>query len=242
MSRIHIVGAGPGRADLLTVRAAWLLAAADAVLYDRLVSSEVLALVNPAAEMHGVGKDHGKQEETQQRILDLIEDCARRHATVVRLKGGDPMVFGRGAEEWAYLAAHGWNVEIVPGISSAVAVPELAGIPLTYRGVSGGFAVVTGHRKDGCAQDWAAYQAVDTLVILMGVKQRAEISACLRQAGRAAETPVAIIENGTLERELVTVTTLAQLVDVDVQAPAVIVVGEVVRLRAKSTRAEKPLA
>jgi uroporphyrin-III C-methyltransferase len=232
-SVIHIVGAGPGRADLLTVRAARLLARAGAVLYDRLVSPEVLELVRPGAEMIDVGKEEGQQEAIQARIYAQLEDCAQRHETVVRLKGGDPMVFGRGAEEWAWLVERGFEVEVVPGISSAVAVPEMAGIPVTYRGIAGGFAVLTGHRKEGGCTRWAAYAHVDTLVVLMGVGHRIEIAACLLEHGRAADTPVAFIENGTTPRERVVLSTLGEVAEgrMDVHAPAVMVIGECVRLR-----------
>lgn len=233
MSTIYIVGGGPGRADLLTVRAARILARADAVLYDRLVSAEVLELVRPGAELHSVGKEEGRQEEIQNHILELLADCAKRHDVVVRLKGGDPMVFGRGAEEWLHLAEQGYAVEVVPGISSAVAVPELAGIPVTFRGVAGGFAVVTGNRKAGCCQEWEAYARVDTLVVLMGVARRGEIAACLMKHGRNAETPVAFIENGTTSEERVVVTTLAGAAAAEVSSPAVMVIGEVVALRGK---------
>lgn len=234
-SAIYLVGAGPGDPDLLTVKAARLLAQAGAVLYDRLVSPEVLALAHPDAELHFVGKHEGQQEAIQDEILRLLEDCARRYQTVVRLKGGDPMVFGRGAEEWAWLAQRGWNVEAVPGISSAIAVPTLAGIPPTFRGVSGGFAVVTGHRQEGGCDQWAAYAHVETLIILMGVARRAEIAQCLIRLGRDAEQPVAFIENGTTPRERVIVTTLADVAAglVEVTNPAVLVAGEVVRQRAQ---------
>lgn len=230
---IHIVGAGPGRADLLTVRAARLLAQADAVLYDRLVSPEVLELVRPGAELIDVGKNEGQQERIQAGIYAQLEECASRHKTVVRLKGGDPMVFGRGAEEWAWLVEHGYEVEVVPGISSAVAVPELAGIPLTYRGMSSGFAVLTGHRQDGPCTQWAAYAHVDTLVVLMGVGHRAEIASCLLEHGRAADTPVAFIENGTTPRERVILSTLGRVAlgEAIVSAPAVMVIGQCVGLR-----------
>jgi len=230
---IHIVGAGPGRADLLTVRAARLLERAGAGLYDRLVSPEVLELVRPGAEMIDVGKHEGQQEQIQAEIFVQLEDCARRHESVVRLKGGDPMVFGRGAEEWMWLAERGYEVEVVPGISSAVAVPALAGIPVTYRGVAGGFAVVTGHRKNGAGTQWAAYAHIDTLVVLMGVGHRAEIAARLLEYGRAADTPVAFIENGTTPRERVVQATLGDVARgaAEVHAPAVMVIGECVRLR-----------
>jgi len=233
MTAIHLVGAGPGDPDLLTVKAARLLAQAGAVLYDRLVSPEVLALAHPDAELHFVGKHEGQQQTIQDEILHLLEDCARRHHCVVRLKGGDPMVFGRGAEEWAWLAQRGWNVEAVPGISSAIAVPSLAGIPPTFRGVSGGFAVVTGHRQEGGCDQWAAYAQVETLIILMGVARRAEIAQCLIRLGRDASQPVAFIENGTTARERVVVTTLARVAAglVDVSNPAVMVAGDVVHQR-----------
>lgn len=232
MGRIAIVGAGPGRADLLTVRAAQLLQQAGAVLYDRLVSPEVLGVANRYAEFHDVGKVIGLQEQTQEFIYELFESCARRHALAVRLKGGDPMVFGRGAEEWAWLAQRGYEVEVVPGISSAVAVPSLAGIPPTFRGIAGGFAVVTGHRKAGC-QDWAPYARVDTLIVLMGVQGRSEIASCLIANGRSAGEPAAFIENGTTPRERIVVTTLGEIAlgEIQVQSPAVLVIGEVVRLR-----------
>lgn len=232
---IYLVGAGPGDPELLTVKAARLLAQAGAVLYDRLVAPEVLALARPDAELHFVGKHEGQQETIQNEILDLMEDCARRHQIVVRLKGGDPMVFGRGAEEWAWLAQRGWNVEVVPGISSAVAVPSLAGIPPTFRGVSGGFAVVTGHRQEGGCDQWAAYAQVETLIILMGVARRAEIAQCLIRLGRDASQPAAFIENGTTPRERVIVTTLADIAAglVEASNPAVMVAGEVVRQRSQ---------
>lgn len=231
MSTIHIVGAGPGRADLLTVRAARILARADAVLYDRLVTREVLEMISPAAELHDVGKEEGRQEEIQRHILDLLEDCGRRHETVVRLKGGDPMVFGRGGEEWRWLVARGWDVEVTPGLSSAISVPELAGIPVTYRGIAGGFAVVTGHRHPAACQEWAAYAHVDTLVVLMGVGRRAEIADCLIAAGRDAYTPVAFVENGSTARERVVITTLRDTGTCEVNSPAVMVIGAVVNLR-----------
>jgi uroporphyrin-III C-methyltransferase len=233
MSKIFIVGAGPGRADLLTVRAARLLSQCDAVLYDRLISTEVLDLVRPGAELHYVGKNEGEQETIQPLILEKLQDCAGRLDCVVRLKSGDPLVFGRGAEEWAWLAERGFDVEVVPGVSSAISVPALAGIPPTFRGVAGGFAVLTGHRHVGSCQQWKAYAGIDTLIVLMGVKARTEIAACLIEAGRSAEEPVAFIENGSTPRERVITATLGELANgrVEAEAPAVLVIGEVVRLR-----------
>lgn len=232
-SKIWIVGAGPGRRDLLTVRACEALAVADVVLYDRLVSAEVLALARPGAILEDAGKEHGRQEEIQQKILEDLDRYARRFRHVVRLKGGDPMVFGRGAEEWAWLRERGWDVEIVPGISSALAAPALAGIPPTFRGVARSFAVVTGHCCEPEGTDWAALAGVDTLIILMGVARRASIAAALIAAGRMPEEPVAFVENATLPAERTVTADLGSVAAglVDVSSPAVMVVGETVRMR-----------
>ena len=231
MPKFYIVGAGPGRADLLTVRAARVLERADAILYDRLVSPEVLELARPSTELISVGKEEGRQEAIQREILDRMEECALRHQHIVRLKGGDPMVFGRGAEEWHYLVGRGYDVELVPGISSSIAVPSLVGVPPTFRGIAGGFAVLTGHRREGLEQEFSRYAQVPTLIILMGVKHRREIAAALIAAGRDAQEPACFVENGATPRERVTVTTLGALGDALVESPAVLVVGEVVRLR-----------
>jgi uroporphyrin-III C-methyltransferase len=233
MAKIYLVGAGPGRADLLTLRAARVLAQAGCVLFDRLVSGEVLALARPGAELIDVGKEEGGQEAAQRRIYSLLEECARRHNHVVRLKGGDPFVFGRGAEEWAWLAARGWDVEVVPGVSSSLSVPALAGIPPTFRGLAHGFAVVTGHVREGAPEYWARYANVDTVVVLMGVKNRSSIAQALIAASRSPSEPVAFIENGTTPRERIVVSTLGEVAagGVEVRSPAVFVIGEVVRLR-----------
>lgn len=232
-AKIYLVGAGPGAKELLTVRACEVLGLADVVLYDRLVSAEVLALARPGAVLVNVGKRHGEQEKTQQRILRLLEWYARRRRHVVRLKGGDPLVFGRGAEEWQWLRQRGWEVELVPGVSSALAVPGLAGIPPTFRNVARSFAVVTGHACGEAGPDWRRLAGVDTLIILMGVANRERIAAELIAAGRAPRQPVAFIENGTLARERVVVADLGAVArgGVEAASPAVMVVGEVVRLR-----------
>lgn len=237
-SKIYIVGAGPGRRDLLTLRAAEVLALADVVLYDRLVSAEVLAMARPEALLVDAGKEHGRQEEIQQRTLQELEAYARRFRHVVRLKGGDPMVFGRGAEEWLWLRERGWDVELVPGVTSALAVPALAGIPATLRGVARSFAVATGHACGDEGADWEALAGVDTLLILMGVAQRAQIASKLIQAGRRPEEPVAFVENGTLAAERVVTADLAAVASGSVHAasPAVLVVGQVVKLREALTR------
>ena len=168
---MFLVGAGPGDPDLLTVKAARVLGHCDVVLYDRLVSAEILRLVRPAAELIYVGKHEGEQDRVQPRIFDLLLRHALAGKIVVRLKGGDPLVFGRGAEEWALAREHGIDVELVPGVTSAVSAPGIAGIPLTHREISQSFAVITGHCKEGLAQNWADYARIDTLVILMGVEE-----------------------------------------------------------------------
>lgn len=233
MSRIkaYIVGAGPGDPKLLTVAALEILKSAEVVLHDRLVSSEILALINPAAEIVNVGKDHGEQENAQLKISELLLSYLEQGKSVVRLKGGDPLVFGRGAEEWQLVKETGYMVEFVPGISSAIAVPGLCGIPLTLRNVSRGFAVLTGHTCGEAEIDWANYVKVDTLVILMAVKQRAAIAQELIKAGRNPEEAVAFIENGSCENERIVLSQLRFVAEgePEVKAPAVWVIGEVVK-------------
>jgi uroporphyrin-III C-methyltransferase len=233
MSKVYLMGAGPGDPDLLTVKALRILRAADVVLYDRLVSPEVLALASPEAELIYVGKHEGEQESTQQLIFDLMLQHARAGKTVARLKGGDPCVFGRAGEEWLSLARNGIEVEIVPGVSSALAAPELAGIPLTYRGLSRGFAVVAGHCAASGGVDWQDYARVDTLVILMGVQERAAIARALIRAGRRPDEPAAFVERSSRPEERVVDTTLGDVAagGVEVEAPAVFVVGAVAALR-----------
>lgn len=237
--KLYLIGAGPGDPELLTLKAARVLQEADVVLYDRLVSAETLALARRDAELIYVGKHEGEQHQAQDRIFDLIRSHALAGKTVVRLKGGDPLVFGRGAEEWALALEHGIRVELVPGVTSAVSVPGLAGIPLTYRRVSQSFAVITGHCRGGgaqaksLAQEWRKYSGIDTLVVLMGVKNRAFIAQSLIAAGRNPDESVAFIQRGTLPDEKVVESTLAVVAagEVDVDSPTVFVIGEVVKLR-----------
>jgi uroporphyrin-III C-methyltransferase len=232
-AQVYLIGAGPGDPELLTVKAQRILQSAEVVLYDRLVSPEVLAVANAAAELLYAGKGVGEQDEVQQWIVDRMLEYARRGRIVVRLKGGDPCVFGRGAEEWLILREQGIEVEMVPGLSSAIAAPGIAGIPVTHRGVSHGFAVVTGHCRGDEGTDWARYAAVDTLVILMGVSGRARIARALMAAGRGAGEPVAFIERGSTPGQRIIVATLGEVAEgqVEVESPAVFVAGEVVRVR-----------
>lgn len=231
MGKVFLVGAGPGDPDLLTVKALRVLERADVVLYDRLISAEILACISPRALLVDVGKEEGEQAAVQSRIVPLLAEYTATHDIVVRLKGGDPMVFGRGGEEILELGAQGIPVEVVPGLSSAIAVPELAGIPLTYRGVARSFAVVTGQLQEGANGNWKAYADIDTLVVMMGVRNRAQIAASLIRAGRPADEPVAFIVRGSTPTEEIVITTLGRAGEADVEAPAIMVVGQVVALQ-----------
>jgi uroporphyrinogen III methyltransferase/synthase len=234
---VYLVGAGPGDPGLLTRRGAALLARADVVLHDRLVSPAVLDLVPSSARLIDVGKDPdnptggaGRQEE----IVRMLVEHGRASAVVVRLKGGDPFLFGRGGEEVEALAQAGVAWEVVPGVTSAFGVPAAVGIPVTQRGVAASVTVVTGRVgvEDGTSQhNWDALARVGgTLVILMGMTTRGAIAAALVEGGRAPETPVAVIASGTTASQRVQRTTLAGLPDVELGPPAVIVVGPVAAL------------
>ncbi len=242
MGKVYLIGAGPGDPELLTLKAARLLASAPVVVYDRLVSSEILAFANPRAKFIYAGKEPGRQEEIQREVFAaLATHASEPDAVVVRLKGGDPMVFGRGAEEWLYLAERGFDVEVVPGVSAAIAVPALAGIPLTCRGMAASFAVIAGHRQNLTLPDWRPYLGIDTLVILMGVEFRDIIASTLIDLGRRADEPVAFIERGSTAQERVVESTLGAVSrrSVEVASPAVLVIGEVVRLRSRLAAARE---
>jgi uroporphyrin-III C-methyltransferase len=235
---VALVGAGPGDPDLLTVRAARLLAAADVVVHDALVGDGILALVPPSAELIDVGKRPGRPVP-QELISTLLVELARSGRRVVRLKGGDPYVFGRGGEEAQALIAAGVEFDVVPGITSAVAAPAAAGVPVTHRGVSAAFTVVTGHRRRGEPDvDWRSLAKVGgTVVVLMGVAQRGAIAAELIAGGLDAATPVAAVRSATTPSELVGRCRLDELSAMPIEAPAVIVIGAVaaMRLRADAT-------
>lgn len=237
-AKVYLVGAGPGDPDLLTRKALRLLQQAEVVIYDRLVSAEILSLANPNAILIYAGKDQGEQQRVQKAIFASILHYAPRVSTIVRLKSGDPMVFGRGGEEVEFLCTHGLECEVVPGISSAVAAPSLAGIPITYRGVAASFAIVAGHRESVTTVDWSDYRAIDTLLILMGVEYRDVIAGSLIASGRVPDEPVAFIERASTESERVVETTLEAVAKrrVEVSAPAVMVIGQVVRLRCMQGR------
>ena len=231
---VALVGAGPGDPRLITVRGRTLLRRADVVVYDRLVDRRLLREAR-RARLVFAGKATGDHALPQDEINALLVRHARRGRRVVRLKGGDPFVFGRGGEEADTLAAAGIPFEIVPGVSSAVAVPAYAGIPVTHRGVAGSFAVVTGHEAcDGSHVDWTRLAtAVDTLVIVMGVSALPRIAESLIAHGRPPSTPAAVIHAGATPRQTTVVGRLDRIAGraAGIAPPAVIVVGEVVRLR-----------
>lgn len=234
--KAYLVGAGPGRADLITVRGLTLLRQADVVLYDWLIAPQLLAEVPAHAERIFVGKSHDKHHCEQTAITAQIIAYVRAGKQVVRLKGGDPGVFGHAGEEALALAEAGLPFEIVPGVSSALAAPAYAGIPLTYRGVAAGFAVVTGHEAADAPNrtDWSALARMATLVVLMGLHRADQICAALIAAGRDPSTPVAVISRATTREQKVRVATLATLpAALHVQplaTPAILVIGAVVAL------------
>jgi uroporphyrinogen III methyltransferase/synthase len=235
--KVYLVGAGPGHPDLLTLKAAKLLRAADVVVYDRLIQQEVLALARPDSERIYMGKPVGKHASRQAEIHKLLLRKAQDGKVVVRLKGGDPFVFGRGGEEAEYLAEHGVPFEVVPGVSSALAAPLAAGIAVTHREAASSLAIVTGHAaaQNTARMDWGALCKLDTLVFLMGVHSVERIALELIAHGRAASTPAAMIQMAFWPEEKVVTGTLGSIAgDVEragITPPATLVVGEVVRLR-----------
>ncbi|MFL5319415.1 MAG: uroporphyrinogen-III C-methyltransferase [Myxococcaceae bacterium] len=233
---VYLVGAGPGAPDLITLRGAEALRKAQTVVYDRLVHPDLLRLAPARARLIYAGKEGGGPQTTQEEINEILVAQARLGRTVVRLKGGDPFVFGRGGEEALALAEARIPFEIVPGISSGVGVPALAGIPVTHRGLSRSVTFVTAHTKDG-DQQWARYAPGDTLVIFMGGQRLKQTAAELIRAGRASSTPAAVIESGSWDNERVIEGTLGDIAErvaaADLGSPALFVVGEVISLRQK---------
>ena len=227
---VHLVGAGPGDPDLLTLKAANLLARADVIVHDRLVDPRVLALAAPWAEFVDVGKTPGSPRNSQDEINEILIDRGRRFDCVVRLKGGDPFVFGRGGEEALALLSAGVDVTEVPGVSSSIAAPAAAGIPVTMRGVSAGMTVITAHEDPAhdASLNWDALARTGTtLVILMGAARAASIAERLIVGGMPANTPVGIITAATTPQQLVIRTLLDQLGTFRIANPSTIVVGHV---------------
>jgi len=227
------IGAGPGDPELMTLRAARALAAADVVLIDELVSRGCLAHARSGAKIIEVGKRGGCKSTPQAFIEKLLVLYAKQGKMVVRLKGGDPFVFGRGGEEVEALRAQGVEVEVIPGVTAGTAVPAALGIPVTHRELARGVTFVTGHTKDGREPDWAALaRSRTTLVIYMGLKNLPAILASLAAAGMDPATPACLIENGTLRGQRERVATVGTLSNDGFSGPALIVIGEVVRFAA----------
>jgi len=235
--RVFLIGAGPGDPDLLTVKALRLIQGAALVVYDRLVSKEIMDLIPAAAERTYAGKALGNHHLVQDEINDLLLRLARSGRDVVRLKGGDHFVFGRGSEEALHLARHGIAFEVVPGISAAAGCSTYAGIPLTHRGLATGVRFVTGHLRDDRSLDLDWRKLADpevTLAVYMGLQALPEIAGQLIAAGLPADTPAAAIESGTTPRQRRVVGTLATLLDLTrqagLQAPTLLIIGRVVSL------------
>ncbi|MEZ5341789.1 MAG: uroporphyrinogen-III C-methyltransferase [Acidimicrobiales bacterium] len=224
---VYLVGAGPGDPELLTLKAARLISSADAVVYDRLVHPDVIRMAPPWAECFDVGKTPGLLSPTQGEINDLLVSLGGRFETVVRIKGGDPFVFGRGAEEADDLLAAGVPVSVVPGISSAIAGPAAAGLSVTRRGVASGFCVVTAHQDDASRPiHWPSIATAGiTIVVLMGAKRAPIIRRELIAGGLEPATPVAIITDATGDGEQIALLTLAELGRSTVPNPSIIMIG-----------------
>lgn len=238
LGKVYLVGAGPGDPGLLTIKGKTLLECADVVIYDALVSPQILALINPHAEQINAGKRRGRHSLKQDQTTQILIEQAQIHAVVVRLKGGDPFVFGRGGEEMEDLIAAGVAVEVVPGVTSGIAAPAYAGIPLTHRGYSSSVTFVTGHETVGKYRPQVNWQAIaqgsETIAIYMGVHNLPYITQELLSAGLSPQTPIALIRWGTRpdQEELIgTLETIVQRVEeTGFEAPAIAVIGQVVNL------------
>jgi uroporphyrin-III C-methyltransferase len=236
MSKVYLTGAGPGDIELLTIKALRVVKEADVIIYDRLANPEILKEAKDGCEFIYVGKEDSHHTLPQDEINEVIYQSALKYEKVVRLKGGDPLVFGRGGEEGIYLKERGIAFEFIPGITSAIAVPEYAGIPVTHRGITVSFRVVTGHEsknKDHSQIPWENYKSDDTIVFLMGLHRLSYICKMLIKIGKPTNFPVAVISKGTTPDEKTVVGTLENIYEKakDLPTPALIIVGEVVKLR-----------
>lgn len=236
MGKVYLTGAGPGDIELLTLKAFRVIKEADVIIYDRLANPDILKEAKNGCEFVYVGKEDGKHIVPQDDINEIIYQNSLKSENVVRLKGGDPFVFGRGGEEALYLQERGIKYEIIPGITSAISAPAYAGIPVTHRGVAVSFRVVTGHEspiKKESQIPWKNFKTDDTIVFLMGLHNLAEISKKLIEIGKPSNYPCAVISKGTTKEQIVVVGTLENIIEKtkDVPTPALIVVGKVVELR-----------
>ncbi len=244
MGKVYLTGAGPGDIELLTLKAARVIREADVIIYDRLANPDILQMAKNGCEFVYVGKEDGRHILPQEQINEVIYQKALVNDIVVRLKGGDPFVFGRGGEEGAYLHERGIEFEVIPGITSAISVPGYAGIPVTHRGVSVSFRVVTGHEapnKEASQIPWENFKTDDTIVFLMGLHNLGEIAKKLIEIGKPKNFPVAVISKGTTHEQKTVVGTLADIEEKakNLPTPALIVVGHVVTLRQQLNWFEK---
>ena len=237
--KVYIAGAGCGNEGLITVKLKSVMEKAECIIYDRLVNESILQYMKPDAELIYMGKENVEGGELQKKINEIIVEKSREGLTVLRLKGGDPFVFGRGGEEIEALIAENIDFEVIPGISSAIAVPAYAGIPVTHRGINTSFHVFTGHmKKDGIEHDYETVAKLEgTLVFLMGLGNLEKITENLIKHGKMHETPVAVIKNGTTAKQETYTGTLGTIAGIvrenNVKAPVIIIIGEVVNLREK---------
>ena len=237
--KVYIAGAGCGNEGLITVKLKSVMEKAECIIYDRLVNESILQYMKPDAELIYMGKENVEGGELQKKINEIIVEKSREGLTVLRLKGGDPFVFGRGGEEIEALIAENIDFEVIPGISSAIAVPAYAGIPVTHRGINTSFHVFTGHmKKDGIEHDYETVAKLEgTLVFLMGLGNLEKITENLIKHGKMPETPVAVIKNGTTAKQETYTGTLGTIAGIvrenNVKAPVIIIIGEVVNLREK---------
>ena len=237
--KVYIAGAGCGNEGLITVKLKSIMEKAECIIYDRLVNESILQYMKPDAELIYMGKENVEGGELQKKINEIIVEKSREGLTVLRLKGGDPFVFGRGGEEIEALIPENIDFEVIPGISSAIAVPAYAGIPVTHRGINTSFHVFTGHmKKDGIEHDYETVAKLEgTLVFLMGLGNLEKITENLIKHGKMPETPVAVIKNGTTAKQETYIGTLGTIAGIvrenNVKAPVIIIIGEVVNLREK---------
>ncbi len=235
MGKVYLTGAGPGDIELLTLKALKVIKRADIIVYDRLANPEILKEAKDGCEFVYVGKADSHHSLPQDEINELLYQLAQKHEVVVRLKGGDPLVFGRGGEEALYLKERGVKFEFIPGITSAIAVPEYAGIPVTHRGITVSFRVVTGHEapyKKESQIPWKNFKTDDTIIFLMGLHNLDKITQKLIEIGKPKDFPIAVISKGTTPEEKTVIGTLENIYEKakDLPTPALIVVGEVVNL------------
>ncbi len=244
MGKVYLTGAGPGDIELLTVKALRIIREADVIIYDRLANPDILKEAKDGCEFVYVGKEDSHHTLPQEEINEVIYQSALKYENIVRLKGGDPFVFGRGGEEGIYLYERGIKFEFIPGITSAIAVPEYAGIPVTHRGITVSFRVVTGHEssdKNHSQIPWENYKSDDTIIFLMGLHRLKTICKKLIEVGKAKDYPIAVISRGTRPDEKTVVGTLEDIYEKakDLPTPALIVVGKVVNLREQLSWFEK---